>query len=141
MTHSSIILIVEDDPVDVRFIRRALSQVDENLTVETARDGQAAIEYLAGGKLPQLILTDLNMPRMNGYDLLKTLKNAPLWKSIPTIIFSTSSDVNDIKYCYSEHANAYLVKPDSMAAYSQIANLLKKFWFEQIELPDFQTFQ
>ena len=120
------ILVVEDDPIDVRFIRQALTAVDKSIDVNVARDGREAIQLLNEKTTPDLIVSDLNMPGMNGHDLLEAIKNHVDWKKIPTIILSTSSNQRDINECYSMHANAYIVKPDTVAAYGQIAKQLKR---------------
>ena len=136
MTNASIpvsILLVEDDPIDQKFIKRALLKEDQDLHVQVAKDGESALEVLSNGDRPRMIVTDLNMPGIGGHALLETIKTADQWKRIPTIVLSTSNDRAEIERSYDEHANAYIVKPDTVAGYSQVARLLKEFWVEAAE--------
>ena len=135
MAHFPSLLIVEDDMIDTKFISNAIRKADESIEVEFARDGEDALRKLEDGPRPQIILTDLNMPRMNGHQLLKHLRAHRDWKRIPTIVLSTSSDQRDVDISYEFHANAYLTKPDSISGYDQVVSFIKSFWLEQVRLP------
>lgn len=129
------ILLVEDDLKDQKFILRALNKADGNLEIEVAKDAECALEALENGLSPKIIVTDLNMPGMGGQGLLEQLKMDERYKNIPTIVLSTSENDNDIKESYSRHANAYMVKPDSIAGYQKVASLLNEFWLNEVKLP------
>lgn len=129
------ILLVEDDLKDQKFILRALNKADGNLEIEVAKDAECALEALENGSSPKIIVTDLNMPGMGGQGLLEQLKMDERYKNIPTIVLSTSENDNDIKESYSRHANAYMVKPDSIAGYQKVASLLNEFWLNEVKLP------
>ena len=129
------ILLVEDDPIDQKFIRQALTASSSNLQVDLARDGAEALNYLRGNGPPKVILIDLNMPRMNGQELLSALKGDQKLRKIPAIVLSTTDDMKTITECYERHANAYLVKPASPAGYRRVAGRLKEFWLDEVQLP------
>ncbi|MFC7290591.1 response regulator [Hirschia litorea] len=130
------ILLVEDDLKDRKFIMRALKQVDPDLDVEIAKDAESALASLNNGSAPKIIVTDLNMPGMGGRGLLETLKTDEKLKNIPAIVLSTSDDESDIAESYRRHANAYMVKPDSIDGYKRIASFLRDFWLQEVKLPN-----
>lgn len=128
------ILIVEDDAIDQRFIRDAFTRSSHRVHLGMANDGVEALETLRAGGKPQLIVLDLNMPRMDGRALLRTLKDDEELRTIPVLVFSTSDGLDDISDCYHHHANAYLVKPDSVSGYDRIAQRVTDFWLEEAKL-------
>jgi len=134
MTNTAI-LLVEDDVKDQKFILKALNKADEELDIEVVKDAECALNALKNGTLPKIIITDLNMPGMGGRGLLDILKSDDRYKSIPTIVLSTSENESDIDDSYSRHANAYMVKPDSIAGYQRVASLLQDFWLKEVKLP------
>jgi len=112
------ILLVEDDPVDISLISKAMEKTKCRLKMDIAVDGVEALEFMEkidhSGKYkeyPHIIITDLNLPRKNGADLTKELKINELWKYIPLIVFSSSNAFNDIRICYNYGANGYIQKP------------------------------
>ncbi len=133
------ILIVEDDLKDQKFILRALNKADENLKIEIAKDAECALEALQNGSNPRIIVTDLNMPGMGGRGLLDVLKSDDRFKNIPTIVLSTSDNETDVDDSYNRKANAYMVKPDSVAGYQKVASLLNDFWLKEVKLPRVST--
>ena len=131
------IMVVEDSPIDFRFIEKAINSIDPAIEIIYSRDGQEAVELLEKPDIrPRLILTDLKMPRMNGHEFLQRIKADPGRKMTPVIMFSTSDDVADIEKSYLSHVNAYVVKPDSFTSYSKFATFLKEFWLEHVTLPN-----
>lgn len=129
------ILLVEDDALDVTLIKRAIRSVSPEIEIVHAADGESALAMLSNGPAPRLIVTDLKMPRMNGHQLLKTLKANSDLKRIPVIVFSTSDDINDVRSCYEEYANAYMIKPQSASAYRKVADTIRQHWFEIAAVP------
>lgn len=135
MTVNACLLIVDDDSFDTRFISNAIRKADDSIQLEFARDGADAIKRLEDGPKPKIILTDLNMPRMNGHELIRRLRDHKDWKKIPTIVLSTSTDQKDVDLSYEFHANAYLSKPDNLSGYDEIGAFIKSFWLEHVRLP------
>ena len=115
------LLLVEDQDDDVFFFRRALTQAAVVVRLAVARDGSEAIDYLDGrppftdrisAPLPSLVLLDLKMPRMNGFDVLNWLRARPEFSKLPVIVFSTSDLPSDIERAMELGANDYRVKPN-----------------------------
>ena len=140
------ILLIEDSPTDAAILMAAFEEMGYLFSIEIATNGIAAIEWLEAAvtltgdaahqhKLPELILLDLNLPRKSGLEVLKEIKQHPLWKRIPTIVLSSSSSQSDINKSYQFHANAYLSKPRELAQYQLIAQQLHSFWVEAVKLP------
>jgi len=133
------ILLVEDNPNDIEITRRALEkgQVKNELTI--ARDGQEALDILFGSRsktsLPGLILLDLNLPRVDGREVLSRIKGDPELRRIPVIVLTTSADERDIQGCYRIGANSYIKKPVDMEGFLRAVQRLKDYWFEVVILP------
>lgn len=110
------ILLVEDDDADALLIQDALEDQHDQRNVTQAEDGVIALEYLRDPARPRpdLIVLDLNMPRMNGHELLDVLKNDDALRTIPVVVLSTSSTPGDVQGAYGRHANAYVTKPVSL---------------------------
>jgi len=135
------LLLVEDNPGDVRLTQEALREtgVATNLTV--ARDGQEALRLLcrareAGGQsMPDLVLLDLNLPKLSGHEVLKRMKSHDELKSIPVVVLSTSNAARDISKSYKSHANCYITKPVDYDRFIELIQGLLRFWFEVVKLP------
>ena len=135
------ILLVEDNPGDVRLTKEALkiSKVHNKLAVVT--DGQMAIDYLrkkgafADVKRPDMVFLDLNLPKKSGVEVLAEIKNDPELKLIPIIVLTTSKAEADIIRSYSLHANCYITKPVDITQFIIIVNALESFWFSIVKLP------
>jgi CheY-like chemotaxis protein len=140
----AVILSVDDDPNDQLLIRTAFQEAGVNDPVQTVNDGAEAIAYLKGqGKyadrdtylFPTFILTDLKMPRINGFELLRFLKSNPQLIVVPTVVLSASSDRDDIKRAYLFGANAYHVKSQTLEALCTQLKLVYDYW-TSAEVPD-----
>jgi len=135
------ILLVEDNPADIRLATEALKErgVESDLSVVT--DGMDAINFLKRtGKFsdsprPELILLDLNLPRKSGFDILQVLKADPNLKSIPVIILTTSSADEDIAKSYSLNANCFVTKPTDLAQFLEVVKTIEEFWLTIASLP------
>jgi CheY-like chemotaxis protein len=131
------ILLVDDDDGDVLLIKEALSErgLARNLTV--ARDGVEAVQILQdpGRSTPDLILLDLNMPRMHGREVLATIKNDPALRHIPVVILTTSRSADDIVGSYALHANAYVSKPSEFDAFADRVREIDAFYLGLVRLP------
>lgn len=135
------VLLVEDNPADARLTREALADSKLSLDVREARDGEAAIQALrgmsatAGERLPDLILLDLNLPRMDGREVLAEIKSHAEWKSIPVVVLTSSKAEKDILKSYQLHANCYITKPIDLSQMQEIVQDMKDFWFTVVRLP------
>jgi CheY-like chemotaxis protein len=135
------ILLVEDNPADVRLTVEALKEGQVRHRMSVARDGIEAIEMLyAQGRFaqvprPDIVLLDLNLPRKDGREVLATVKADPSLRSIPVIVLTTSSAEEDIRQCYSLHANCYVTKPVDMEQFIGLVKLIDLFWFQAAQLP------
>ena len=130
------ILLVEDNPGDVRLMREALreSKIYNNLNV--AKDGIEAMDYLRGESvLPDIILLDLNMPRMSGHEVLREIKHDRELANIPVVVLTTSQDERDIEMAYELHACCYINKPIDMDQFLKIVKTIENFWFSIVKLP------
>lgn len=135
------ILLVEDNPGDVRLTQEALKDAKVLNEIYLAKDGVEALEFLhRKGKfsdmpVPDLILLDLNLPRKDGREVLAEVKQDPILKHIPVVVLTTSKAEEDIVKSYNLHANAYITKPVDLNRFAQIIHVLNEFWFTIVKLP------
>lgn len=131
------ILLVEDDRVDCMTIKRALQEVSIDNRLDIVSNGEEALAYLlsADNDLPGLILLDLNMPRMNGIEFLKTVKNHPGLKRIPVVVLTTSRAGQDINAGFELGAAGYMVKPLDYGEYLDAVVTIARYW-RLSELPE-----
>jgi chemotaxis family two-component system response regulator Rcp1 len=134
-------LLVEDNPADVRLVQEALRSQPE-LTLEVVTDGEAAVAYVrreapyTAVKRPHLILLDLNLPGRSGFEVLATLKaESTLW-SIPVLVLTSSQSPQEITRCYQLHANGYIHKPLELEAFFATLHAILRFWGSIVQLPD-----
>ncbi len=131
------ILLVEDDEVDVMNIRRAFQKNRITNPLFVARDGVEALEQLRGGEIPRerrLVLLDLNMPRMNGIELLREIRKYPRLASTPVVVLTTSNDERDKVDAYDLNVAGYLLKPVTFASFCEAMAALNKYW-TLVEMP------
>jgi CheY-like chemotaxis protein len=135
------ILIVEDSPADARMLRMALERRDATIDTLVLEDGARAIRYFSSyrgdGEVPpcDLIVLDLNLPRVSGFEVLEFLKADSELMKIPVVVLSGSSSQEDIERSYSAGANSYLCKPTGIDEVFDMAAQLVTYWFEQVRLP------
>jgi chemotaxis family two-component system response regulator Rcp1 len=135
------ILLVEDNPADVRLTKEALIEGKVRNTMKVVKDGVEALAFLRQeGKykdeiLPDLILLDLNMPRMDGREVLEIIKNDHGLKRIPVVILTTSNDEQDVLATYNNHANCYITKPVELDNFLEVINTIEEFWLTIVKLP------
>lgn len=135
------ILLIDDDPVDVRLTTEQLANSKLRNRVAWAKDGVDALAYLrregdyADAPRPDLILLDLNMPRMDGHHFLTEIKNDPDLSPIPIVVVTTSDEDADIIESYRLHANAYVTKPIGLEQMGKVVRAIEGFWFEVVQLP------
>jgi CheY-like chemotaxis protein len=123
------LIVVDDDPVDVRFVLRAFSDAGSTLDITHVADAKAASDRL-DAEVFDYILLDINMPGISGVDLLKRLRSQPRTAVTPVIMLSSSSSMNDINRAYESGANAYAVKPSTLSGYSEFAEGFTRFWVD-----------
>jgi CheY-like chemotaxis protein len=139
------ILLVEDDPGDVRLTREALKEGKVLNSLHVVRDGIEALAFLrhegqyAKMPHPDIILLDLNLPRMDGRELLAKIKVDPNLLRIPVVILTTSRANEDIIKSYDLHANCYITKPVSMVQFITVIKSMEEFWFTIVKLPPDRT--
>ncbi len=136
------ILLVEDNPGDVRLTEEALKESRLAVNLRTAGDGVEALAMLrregeyAALPQPGLILLDLNMPRMDGRELLRQIKSDDRLKHIPVVVLTTSAAERDIVQAYGLHANCYITKPVELEGFMKIVQSIESFWLTVVKLPD-----
>lgn len=135
------ILMVEDNPGDVFLIRTALKKVDTPNVLHVVSNGEEALAFLnksgryANAPRPNLVLLDLNLPRLDGHGVLKVVKKDANLCDIPIIVLTTSSNSDDVDKSYRQHANAYITKPVNAAQLFDIVQALDAFWLNTATLP------
>jgi CheY-like chemotaxis protein len=140
------VLLVEDSPGDVRLTQEAFREANIAIQLHIVPDGVEALEFLrqqgryAQSPRPDLILLDLNLPRMDGREVLATIKADDMLKSIPTVILTTSEAEADIAKSYRLHANCYLTKPVQLEAFESLVESINDFWLTRARLPQYWQF-
>ncbi len=135
------ILLVEDNPGDVRLTKEALKDAKVLNEIYVARDGVEAMQFMhregsfANVPVPDLVLLDLNLPRKDGREVLAEIKKDPKLKHIPVVVLTTSKADEDIIKTYNLHANAYITKPVDLNRFVDIMHALEEFWFTIVKLP------
>jgi CheY-like chemotaxis protein len=132
---SHAILIVEDNPGDIGLLRAAFQKIDSTIELVFAGDGIDALALLRRDHRPDLVLLDLNLPRMDGRELLALIKKDPLLRPIPVLVLTSSAAESDVRNVYDLQANGYLVKPDEYSGYLELARQTRQYWFSTIRLP------
>ncbi|WP_255681430.1 response regulator [Natrinema sp. SYSU A 869] len=131
------VLLVEDNPGDVRLTREAFRKTEFDVRMHIATDGIKAIDFLRddGSPCPDFVLLDLNLPRKDGLDVLEEIKGDPEMEQLPVLVLSSSTAREDIISSYEKHANAYLSKPDSHESFVELVQAVESFWFDRVRLP------
>jgi chemotaxis family two-component system response regulator Rcp1 len=135
------ILLVEDNDGDILLTREALEEGRLLTDLSVVRDGAEAIAFLrregrhAPAKRPDLILLDVNLPKMNGHEVLREIKNDDGLKHIPVVMLTTSSSERDIITAYGNHANCYITKPVDVNEFLQVILGIEHFWITLVSLP------
>lgn len=127
------ILCVEDNPDFQYFFDRALSKIEMKLNYKIVETGEEAIESLnssASVKPPRLVFLDINLPNIQGFEVLKQMRANEFLKHLPVIIFSTSEHPNDVNTAFELGANAFVIKPNSFKKIFEIMNDSSKFWLK-----------
>ena len=135
------VLLVEDDPGDVLMTREAFEHNKVRNRLSVVADGVSALEFLrkegeyADAPTPDLVLLDLNLPRMDGREVLEALKSDAAMRSIPVVVLTTSEAEEDVVRSYSLHANAYVTKPVDFDRFIDVVRQIDEFFVEVVRLP------
>jgi CheY-like chemotaxis protein len=135
------VLLVEDSPGDIRLTREVFREANGHIRVHVANDGIEAMAFLrhegdqVNAPRPDFILLDLNLPKMDGREVLRTIKNDADLKTIPTIILTTSVAEEDIVKSYQLQANCYLSKPVQLDEFEAVVRSINDFWLNRAKLP------
>jgi two-component system response regulator len=133
------ILLVEDNPNDVKLTMNAFKTANLANSVHVARDGVEALEFLFGAasspdeklsERPKLILLDLKLPRLDGHEVLKRIKSDPRTSAIPVVILTSSAEERDVMRTYQVGANSYIVKPVDFEQFTESVRDIGKYWLE-----------
>jgi CheY-like chemotaxis protein len=134
------VLYVEDEESDAYFMRQAFRNVAPSVDLRTVSDGQQAIDYLGGGSgysdrkshpLPLLVLLDIHLPLLSGFEVLSWIRQQPEFKNLSVVIFSSSSFLQDKERADSLAANGYMQKPGSAVQFREVAEQLKRRWLSR----------
>jgi len=135
------VLLVEDSVGDVRLTREAFKDAKVHINLHVAVDGAQAMDFLqrqgdyANVPRPDLILLDLNLPKKDGRQVLKEIKESPTLGSIPVVILTTSASEADILRSYRLHANCYITKPVNLEGFLEVVKSIDNFWLSVVKLP------
>ena len=135
------ILLVEDNPADIRLTQEAFKETKQNIILHVVRDGTEALAFLRQtGRFtavprPDMILLDLNLPKKDGRQVLAEIKKTPDIKRIPIVILTNSKAAEDIRQTYEHHANSYITKPANLDEFMTVIKQIEQFWLSIVQLP------
>jgi two-component system response regulator len=138
------ILLVEDNPADVKITRRALRESGVAAELLVARDGEEALEHLLrqgshaadpAWRRPDLVLLDLNLPRLTGRQVLERIRATPGLRTIPVVVLTTSHRLEDVRDAYNAGANTYFEKPQDFNRFVEVLQIIQRYWLETALLP------
>jgi two-component system, chemotaxis family, response regulator Rcp1 len=138
------ILLVEDNEGDIVLTMEALKEAKVHNTIDVARDGDLALRRLRKegefihAQTPDIIFLDINLPKLDGNELLSIIKNDEALKVIPVIMLTTSDAEKDILQSYYNHANCYITKPVDLEKFIDVIHQIKRFWISIVQLPKTQ---
>jgi CheY-like chemotaxis protein len=139
------ILLVEDNEGDIVLTRRALSKTEMEYKIDVVRDGEEALMYLRkngifqDAETPDLILLDINLPKIDGMDVLKQIKGDGKLRTIPVIMLTSSDSEKDILMAYSNYANWYITKPKDFKKFIEIVQAIKDCLISIVKFPNHQA--
>jgi CheY-like chemotaxis protein len=144
MSPSHLILLVEDNPADVAITQRALRELGFPADLIVVRDGQEAVDYLLrqGGhahdarwRIPDLILLDVNLPRLDGRQVLERIRATPALRVVPVVVLTTSRREEDVREMYAAGANTYVEKPQDFTRFLGVLQTIQRYWLDVALLP------
>lgn len=135
------ILLVEDNPGDVRLTKEAFKERKIRNNLHVVWDGKEALDFLkkrngyGSAVRPDIILLDLNLPKLDGREVLMKIKNDHSLRRIPVVILTTSDNEKDVFDSYNRHANCYITKPVELEQFEDVVTTIERFWFSTARLP------
>lgn len=131
------ILLIEDNEGDAELTKEALKKHSEYLEITVITNGEEAIQYLKLNHeiLPQLVFLDINLPKVDGKEVLHFIKNNDKLKKIPVVMLTSSALQNDINYAYNNHVNCYIVKSGNLKDFMDTINSIERFWMHCVTYP------
>ncbi len=137
------ILLVEDNPMDVDLTIRAFRSQKLGNRIDVCRDGEEALEQIkawdSGQEVPAVIMLDLKLPRVDGIEVLKQLKNHPRYKPIPVVVLTSSAESVDLKECYDLGVNSYIVKPVNFKKFQEVVKRIDLYWLVTNKKPEIDS--
>ena len=142
-TPKAMILLIEDNPADQEMTRRALAKANPDVTLEVVDDGEQALDFLLRRDVyaadetpvPQLVLLDLNLPKLSGKEIIRSVRGHDQLKHMPLIVLTTSPAEEDILESYRLGCNSYLTKPNRFDEFVGVMQQLTHYWFSSVRLP------
>ena len=131
------VLLVEGDPLEAELLLRALRGLSEPARIGHARDGEEALDYLLGrgafrhrlgGSLPRLVLLELKLPRVDGVEVLRTLRASPRTVTVPVVVLTSSAEPREVTQCYQAGANSCVRKPVDFREFAETIQMLGRYW-------------
>jgi two-component system response regulator len=133
------VLLIDDDEDDYVLMADAIREADLSFTLKWIHSGEEALRFLkdgdACGMRPSLILIDLNMPGMNGLEIIKAIKTDDSARDIPVVALTTSASDDDVRLCYRSGVNSYIKKPSEFSRLLEIVRIISVYWLETVQLP------
>ena len=135
------ILVVEDNPGDARLLIEAFREVNPDVEIQWARDGNETVKLLKANEASSserpidLVMLDLKLPRMDGLDVLREVKSNSRLRSVPIVVLSSSMSDRDVETSYGLYANSYVVKPSDLDGLLKMVSTMNEYWFGIVELP------
>ncbi|MBL7768627.1 MAG: response regulator [Flavipsychrobacter sp.] len=136
------ILLVEDNEGDIILTREALREISAVKDISVVKDGREAIHFLfktgshENAPVPDLVLLDINLPKVDGKEVLKTIKQDPSLRKLPVIVLTTSASEKDIIDAYTHYANCYITKPVDYSSFMKVIQSVESFWMQTAQLPN-----
>lgn len=134
------LLLVEDNLGDIRLTKEAIKASKVDFEMDVISDGELVLDFLnqkgnfSEAERPDLIMLDLNLPKKNGIEILREIKDSPSLRRIPIIAVTTSEADHDVTMAYDLHANAYILKPVDFDDFTKVIKLIDSFWFNTVKL-------
>ena len=135
------VLLIEDNEGDIELIKEAFVNTEIRKSLKICTNGEQAIDYIKDSNrqgqkyLPSIILLDINLPKIDGKEVLIFLKNDQKLKKIPVIILSSSALPKDIAFAYENHANSYIVKPSTLMDFTKAIRCIEMYWIDCVTYP------
>jgi len=136
LERSIAVLLVEDNPGDIELVRIGLESTKLPTSLQVISDGQEAIDFFSAGEnLPDIVLLDVNLPKVDGFSILQKIKETPSTMMIPVVMLTSSAAVSDVHKGYENHVNSYIQKPVDAPKFLEAVDSIENFWMSLSQLP------